>query len=405
MMYFDSAAATPLDPEVFEAMKPWLSSEFANPNAVYQPAQRARAAIDEARIKVAKFLNCQPTEVYFTSSGTESNNWAIRGVIEAALSNHGLLPFRGDAPKGQRGSFKDPHPNPLLKERGKIRLHVITSSIEHSSVLRPLEYLERLFDIEVTKLSVGRDGIVMVEDFKAALRPETILASIHFVNNEIGTIQPGQEIGQICREKGIAFHTDACQAAGFFDLDVKKLNVDLLTLNAGKIYGPKGVGVLFVRDGTKISPLLHGGGQEFKMRAGTENVAGIVGMGKAVDILMRGSHREGITKLRDELWAQLQKEIPRVELNGSLEKRTPNNLNFFIPNIDADTLVKKLDLEGIAVATTAACSSSISEPSHVLKAIGLSDEEAGSSLRVSLGKWTTKEEINTFVRTLKKLIS
>ncbi len=252
---------------------------------------------------------------------------------------------------------------------------------------------------------MNSEGLISLEDLKNSIRPETVLVSIHFVNNEIGVVQPVEEIGQLCREKGVLFHTDACQAAGYFELDMKKLPVDLLTFNASKIYGPKGVGVLYARDGVKISPLLHGGGQEFKMRSGTENVAGIVGMGKAVELIMEPPSplaRGRIEVLRNELWNLLQKEISGVKLNGSWEKRSPNNLNVSFPGVDGDMLMRKLDLAGIAVSTTSACSSGMSEPSHVLKALGGGVER--SSIRISLGKYTTKKEIVELVKILKEIL-
>lgn len=360
MIYFDNAAATPLDPEVFKAMEPWMTGNFSNPGAVYQSAQQARAAVDEARMKVAKFLNCQGTEVYFTGSGTESNNWALKGVKKG---------------------------------------HIISSVIEHASVLEPLRYLEQQ-GTPVSTLPVNAEGLISLDDLEKSIRPDTVLVSIHFVNNEIGTVQPIEEIAKICREKGVLFHTDACQAAPYFSLDTKKLHCDLLTFNAGKISGPKGVGVLFIRDGVRISPLLHGGGQEFKMRSGTEHVAGIVGLGKAVEMIRPEPQ---VKQLRDHLWAELQKRIPGVKLNGSLEHRSPNNLNVSFPGIDGEMLIRKLDLQGIAVSTTSACSSGISKPSHVLLALGKGTEN--SSIRISLSRFSTPGELGKFTQALAFIFS
>jgi|CXWL01.1.fsa_nt_gi cysteine desulfurase len=371
MIYLDHAAATPLDPRVFEAMKPWLRENFANPSSIYQSGQKARAAVDDARMKVASFLNCKPAEIFFTASGTESCNWALRGVVEKRLS-------------------KDP------------QAHIIVTTIEHSSVLETAKYLEQYDAVEVSYVPVNAEGIIQVKDLKNAIRPDTVLVSVMLVNNEIGTIQPIQEIANICQEHGVYLHTDACQAAGYLDLNVEELGVDLLTMNAGKIYGPKGVAILFIREGTNINPWTLGGGQEFKLRAGTENVAGIVGMGKAVELLQE---RKNIKALRDILWVKLRKNIPGIELNGSLESRVDNNLNVFIPGVDGEMLVRRLDLLGIAISTGSACASGIVEPSHVLLALGRTPEQARSSIRITLGKENTETEMNQFVQALSSSVS
>lgn len=369
-LYFDHAAATPLDSEVFEAMKPWLTENFANPSSIYQDGQKARAAVDNARMQIAGYLKCKPTEIYFTGSGTESCNWAIKGIVEKRLT---------EAPKA----------------------HLIVTAIEHSSVLEMAKYLEQYDLIEVSYLPVNREGIVNVEDLKNALRPETVLVSVMTVNNEIGTIQPIQEISKICRERGVYFHTDACQAAGYLDMNVNDLGVDLLSMNAGKIYGPKGVGVLFIRDGVKIVPWTIGGGQEFKMRSGTENVAGIVGMGKAVELLKK----QDVKTLRDELWKMLQQKIAGVQLNGGIDNRIDNNLNIFIPGVDGEMLMRRLDLMGICISTGSACATGTAELSHVLLALGLTTEEARSSIRITLGKQNIEGEIEQFVQSLSEAVS
>lgn len=373
-LYFDYAAAAPLDPEVFKAMKPWLTENYANPSSIYQVGQKARAAVDKARRQIAGYLKCKPTEIYFTASGTESCNWALRGVVEKHLKN-------GKKP------------------------HIIVSSIEHSSVLEMARHLQELFEIEVTTLPVGIYGIVDLEDLKNAIKPETILVSVMTVNNEIGTIQPTREIGKICKERGVTFHTDACQTDGYIDLEVNLLGVDLLTMNAGKIYGPKGVGILYIREGVEIAPWTIGGGQEFKLRAGTENVAGIVGMGKAVEILGNLSPMNGIMSLRIGLKGMLSDKIGEIEVNGSLEDRIGNNLNILIPGADGEMLVKSLDLSGFSISTGSACASGSSEPSHVLLALGLSPEEARSSIRITLGRDTTQEQLEKFVEALSNSIS
>lgn len=375
-MYFDSAASTPIDPRVLEAMRPWFTEKFANPSSIYQAGQEARAAIDNARMKIADFLNCKPTEIYFTSSGTESCNWALRGVVE------------------QRVQQSKP-------------THLIVSAIEHSAVLEAAKYLQHLFKIELSILPVTPEGLVDVRTLEAALKPETALVSIMTVNNEIGTIQPIQAIGKLCRDRGIYFHTDACQAAGYLGVSVNELGVDLLTMNAGKIYGPKGIGLLFVREGVKINPWTLGGGQEFKMRAGTENVANIVGFGKAIELVQedRNADTKKVLQLRDTLWELVQEQIPNVRLNGSLDHRIPNNLNILIGGVDGEALVRKLDLMGIAVSTGSACASGTVEPSHVLMAIGRTPEEAKSSIRITLGRLTTQDGIIALAKALAKAVA
>lgn len=373
MIYLDYAAATPLDPEVFESMKPWMGIHFSNPSGIYQSAQRARAAVDEARTKVADFLKANPLEIIFTGSGTESCNLALRGVIE----------------------------DWILKHPGK-KPHVITSSIEHNAVLKMVAFLKKLHGISVDYLPVDQEGIIQLGKLSELIRPETILVSIMMVNNEIGTLQPVKEIGQICREKGVLFHSDACQATPYFDLDMKSLPVDLLSINASKMYGPKGIGALYVREGVEITPLIHGGGQEYKRRAGTENVAAIVGLGKAVELLKDTTHREKVRHLRNHLWEELQEKIPGVKLNGSFSLRSPNNLNVYFPGIEGDTLVRKLDLEGICVSTTSACSAGILDPSHVLLALG--GGVVQGSIRITLGKYSTEDECDGLVKTLKRVL-
>jgi len=372
MTYLDHAAATPLDPKVFETMKPWMTEKYGNPSSIHRLGQEALAAVDKARMQVASFLNCQPTEVFFTSSGTESCNWALLGTVERQLL------------------------------KGK-QVHLIISAIEHSAVLETARFLERSYGVAVDYLPVTAEGILEIPVLEASLRPETVLVSVMMVNNEIGTLQPVEEMAQLCQERGVLFHTDACQAAAYFDLDLKKLEADLLSINASKIYGPKGVGVLFIREGTDISPWTFGGGQEFKMRAGTENVPAIVGMGAAVSLVKR-EMGNSLQTLRDQLWKQLEKNIDGIDVNGSLENSTPHILNIFIPDIDGETLVKRLDLEGFAVSTGSACTSGTIEPSHVILALGYDEARARSSIRISLGKESTAEEIHSFGDTLAKLV-
>src|SRR5690606_3093655 len=344
-MYFDSAATTQIDAAVLQAMQPWLAEKFANPSSVYQSGQEARAAIDQARMEIADFLGCKATEIFFTASGTEICNWAIRGIVEKKLSEMLFLP-------------------PNLLERGNFqalisgkRLHLIVSAIEHSAVLEMAKFLQQHRGIELTVLPVNKNGIIDLKELEKALKPETVLVSIMMVNNEIGSIQPIQEVGRLCRSRGVLFHTDACQAAGFFDLKVDDLMVDLLSMNAGKIYGPKGVGALYLREGVAIHPWTIGGGQEFRMHAGTENVAAIVGFGKAIELLRSHPANEQIKSLRNLLWKLIQEKISEVTLNGSWEERVPNNLNISLEGVDGESVVRRLDLMGIAVSTGSACAS------------------------------------------------
>lgn len=388
-IYLDYAATTPVDPKVLKAMLPYLKEEYGNPSSIYSLGQKARAAIEDARKKLADFLNCGSEEIIFCGSATEANNLAIFGFLKPFLS------------KGKRH-------------------HIITSQIEHHAVLEPYKELEDQ-GVAVTCLPVNKEGLVSVSDVQNAITPDTILISIMYANNEIGTIQPIAEIGKIIEGKGkeigkkIFFHTDAVQAANYLDCNVEKLGVDLLTLSAHKIYGPKGIGALYARKGVPIVPIIYGGGQENNLRSGTENVAGIVGFGEAISNINpdaqrgRGSGRsvgeiKNIERLRDKLIDTVLKNIPDSKLSGSKEKRLPNNANFSFRGAEGEAIVIALDQEGIAVSTGSACSSKSLEPSHVLTALGLSEEEAHTSLRISLGRFTTEAEINKFLKILPPLI-
>ncbi len=366
-IYLDHAATTPLDPEVLESMLPYFSEKFGNASSEHSFGWGAREAIEKSRKIIAEKLGVQPEEVIFTSGGTESNNFAIKGV---AFAN---------------------------RKRGK---HIITQKTEHDCVLNTCRWLEKM-GFEVTYLDVDKYGLVNPADVEAALRKDTILVTIMHANNEIGTIQPLKDIGEICREHNVYFHTDACQSFTKEPLDVKKFNLDLVTLNAHKIYGPKGVGALIVRKGVKIEPLAHGGGHEFGLRSGTENVPGIVGFGKAVEIA-RESHVEHMRRLRDRFLRRVLEEVPEVRLNGHPTKRLCNNLNFTFYGIEGEALILRLDSRGIACSTGSACSSHKLEPSYVLLAIGLKPEEAHGSLRVSVGRENTLEEIDYAVNVLKE---
>jgi cysteine desulfurase len=370
-MYLDHAATTPLDKAVFEEMKPFFSSKFGNASSLYSFGREASEAIERARERVATVLKCKTSEIFFTSGGTEADNWALKGV---ALSN---------------------------RENGK---HIITSSIEHHALLYTCKYLEKK-GYEVTYLPVDKYGFVKVEDVGNAIRKDTVLISIMHANNEIGTIEPIGEIGKIAKERGIFFHSDGVQSFCKIPTEVDKLNVDMFSISAHKIYGPKGVGALYIREGTKIEPLLHGGGQERGMRSGTENVPGIVGLGATAEIGLkrRENDADKMIALRDRLIKGTLK-IKDSWLNGHPVKRLPNNAHFCFGLIEGESLVLYLDKKGIAASTGSACSSKSLEPSHVLLGIGLKHEEAHGSLRVTLGRENTKEEIDYVLKVLQEKV-
>ncbi len=381
LIYLDHAATTYVRPEVVEAMQPYWSEKYGNPSSLYSKGREAKAAIESARKKVAKIFNCSPAEIIFEGSGTESDNHALIGT---ALAN---------------------------KSRGN---HIITSAIEHHAVLHACEFLETQ-GFEVTYIPVDKEGIVKLDELEKSIRPETILVSIMFANNEIGTVQPIQEITKTLNHENtktlnhkIIFHTDACQAAGFYELDVEELGVDLMTINGSKIYGPKGVGVLYVREGTSINSYIHGGGQENGRRAGTENVAGIVGLATALELVQSEREKENqrLTKLRDKLIKGLLK-IPKVVLNGHTTKRLPNNVNVTVMDIEGEAMLLHLDEKGICCSTGSACTSGDLEPSHVIIALGHPYEMAHGSIRFSLGHCNTEEDVdyvlNVFPPIIEKL--
>jgi len=383
-IYLDNAATTPTDPEVLKAMLPYFSEKFGNPMSIHSFGQEASEAINKARKQVADFLNCNPEEIIFTSGATESNNLAIKGIIKKYfyLSKDSNLSASG-------------------------KPHIVTTAFEHHCVLETIKFLEKSGQAEITYLPVYEEGIVKLEDVKNALRPNTILVSIMYVNNEIGTVQPIEEIGKLIKSTNdkISFHTDATQAVNYFNCDVEKLNVDMLSFSGHKIYGPKGVGVLYIKKGTPISRIQDGGEQEFGLRAGTHNVPGIVGLGAAIaEIKNQKSKIKNIVSLRDYLINRVLKEIPDSYLNGSKEKRSPNNINFRFDNVEGESLIMSLDMEGIAASTGSACSSNTLEPSHVLLSLGLKPEQCHGSLRLSLGKDTTREEVNYTIDKLKEAV-
>jgi cysteine desulfurase len=379
-IYLDHAATTPVDPEVFKAMEPYFSDKYGNASSIHSFGQEATRAIDKARDSVSKYLNCNPEEIIFTSGATESNNLAIKGIVESS-------------------SLKKPH--------------IITSKIEHHCVLETVQYLERKGKIEATYLETGKDGVLNTKLVQNSIKENTLLVSIMYANNEIGTIQPIKEIGNLLkninlnRKNKIYFHTDAVQAIGYLNCDVQRLEVDLLSLSAHKFYGPKGIGILFVKKGTKISPLHHGGAHEFGLRSGTLNVPLIVGLGKAIELLQTKKYKqdvEKIKKLRDKLISEVLKNIPKTTLNGSRENRVPGNANFRFKNIEGESIMLGLDFEGIYASTGSACASGSLKPSHVLLALGIPQEEAHGSLRITLGKENTEKDIDKLLEILPKVI-
>ncbi len=386
-IYLDYAATTPADYKVFQAMKPYFMEKYGNPMSVHGFGQEALEAMDKARAQVAELLNCSSSEVIFTSGATESNNLAVKGVTRSYYS--------------RRGSKKQ-------------KPHIITTRFEHHCVLDACKRIEKDELAEITYLTVGKDGIVRTEDVKKAIRPNTVLISIMYVNNEIGTVQPIAEIGKLIKSTNneqrtmnneILFHTDATQGINYFDCDVNNLGVDLLSMSAHKIYGPKGVGALYVKTNTPIRRLQDGGDQEYKMRSGTHNVPGVVGLGAAIaEIKNQKSKIKDIERLRNYLIKRVLSEVPRSHLNGSKTKRSPNNASFRFDDVEGEGLVLSLDMEGIAASTGSACSSGALEPSHVLLSLGLKPEQAHGSLRLTLGKYTTKKDVDTAVGKLKEII-
>lgn len=376
-IYLDYAATTPIDSKILKAMGPYLRKEFGNASSIHTFGQKALAAVDQSRQIAADFLNCKTEEIIFTGSATEANNLAIFSSI------------------GER-FFKKEAFSP----------HIITTQIEHHAVFEPCKELEKR-GAQVTYLPINKNGLVSVSDVDKAIKSNTVLVSIMYANNEIGTVQPIQEIGKLVKDHKILFHTDAVQAANYLDCDVEKLGVDLLTLSSHKIYGPKGVGLLYVRKGTNLNPLIFGGGQEHGLRSGTENVAGIVGFSQALKELQNPKSKIQnirIRQFRDKITKYILKFIPDCRLNGSQVNRLPNNVNISFRGAEGEAVVISLDQKGIACSTGSACSSRSLEPSHVLLALGLSDEEAHGSLRISLGKYTTAQEIDKFLKVLPSVV-
>lgn len=385
-IYLDYAATTPVDPQVVSAMLPYMTGEFGNASSLHSFGRNAKIAMEEARVQLAGYLGAKPDEIIFTSSATESNNLAVKGLCFAVMADK--------LKQGQHDKFG----------------HIIVSSIEHDCVLNSAKWLAGM-GFEITLAPVDKYGMVDPKDVEKLLREDTIVVSVMHANNEMGTILPIAEIGKICCDRGVTFHTDASQTFGKMKMDVNELKVDLLTASSQKIYGPKGVALLYMRGGTsiwksKLVPILHGGGHENGLRSSTSNVSGIVGFAKAAEIAHSTMAEESarVTKLRDKLIKKVLHDIPNSYLNGHPTQRLYNNANFRFDHIEGEALIMSLDIEGFAVSTASACSSPKLEPSHVLLATGLKHEEAHGSLRVSLGRWTTEEEIDKFLEVLPKVV-
>ena len=372
-IYLDYASSTYVDPRVRKEMDKYFSEEFGNPSSFHSAGLRAKEALDKARQKVAKILNCKTSEIIFTGSGTESINLAIQGIAKA----------------------------------NKNKKHIITSNIEHHAVLRTCNYLEKEEGYEVTYLRTDKYGLINLKDIESSIKSNTLLVSIMYANNDIGTIQNISEIGNICNSKNVYFHTDACQAAGYLDLDVNKLNVDLMSLNGSKIYAPKGVGVLYKKQSVPIKPIIYGGGQEFSLRSGTENIPGIVGFAKALELSYqeRESETKRLIPLRDYLIKNILQRIRGSFLNGHPTQRLPNNVNISIPGMEGEALILMLNENKICASTGSACTSKSIEPSHVVQAIGVPFDTAKSSLRFTLGRKTEKKDIDQLIDVLSKIVN
>lgn len=369
MYYFDNSATTKIDDIVLESMMPYLKEYYGNASSIYKLGQISKNKIEEVREDISKILNCNPDEIYFTSGGSESNNLAIKGIMEANIS------------------------------KGK---HLITSVIEHPSVLNTCKYLESI-GYEVTYIGVDKEGNINLNELENSIRKDTVLVSIMSANNEIGTIEPIDDIANICKEKNVIFHTDATQAIGNISIDLS--NIDSLSLSSHKFYGPKGIGLLYVKKGIRFNSIINGGHQENNKRAGTENVANIVGMGKALELVYSNIEEKNkyISDLRDYFEFEIKK-IPNIKINGDITNRLPGISNITIKGISNDILVISLDMKDICISSGSACSSGSIEPSYVLKELGLSDEESKSSVRISIGKYNTKEEIDYLVKSIKEVV-
>lgn len=372
-IYLDHAATTYIKPEVLEAMMPYFSENFGNGSSIYKEGREAKKALESARKTVAQSLGAKPTEVFFTSGGSESDNWAIKGAAFANI------------------------------DKGK---HIITTKIEHHAVLEACHYLEK-FGFEITELGVDKYGVIDLEELQDAIREDTVLVSIMYANNEIGTIQPIEKAADIAHAKGVLFHTDAVQAVGQIPIDLSQSNIDLLSISGHKLYAPNGVGALYIKEGVVIDSLIHGGAQERNRRAGTENIAGIVGLAKAFELVKANMDEESkrLTGLRDKLIDSVLSEIPESMLNGSYDNRLPNNVNFSFKNVDGEAILINLDLMGFSCSTGSACTSACTGPSYVLKALGMEFRWINGSARLTLGERTTEKDIDDVVTALKETMN
>ena len=371
-VYFDNAATTRLDEDVLKEMMPYLTNKYGNASSIYKLGRESRKAVEDAREKIAEAINAEPEEIYFTAGGSESDNTILRGIAYS------------------------------YKEKGN---HIITSKIEHPAILETCKQLEKE-GFEISYVGVDKNGIINLEELENLIKENTILISIMFANNEIGTIQPVEEIGKIAKRHNIIFHTDAVQAVGSVKIDVKQMDIASLSMSAHKFYGPKGIGALYVKKGIRFQKLINGGHQEKNKRAGTENVPAIVGMGKAIELAYEhlDEHTDRIKELRDYYIDEIQKRIPDIIVNGDIERRLPGNANISFKNVDGEAMLLNLDLKGICASAGSACSSGSLEASHVLLAIGVPADVAHSSLRVSIGKYNTKEEIDYLIDSLVEII-
>lgn len=373
-IYMDHGSTTAVEEEVVQAMQPWFARWYGNPSGVYEFADNSKKAVEHAREVIAESIGAKPKEIYFTAGGTEADNWILKGIA-----------FKDGAPRGRK--------------------HIITSAVEHHAVLHSCRFLEKM-GCDVTYLPVDETGMINVHELEQAIRPETVLISIMFANNEIGTIEPVREIGQIAQKYRIPFHTDAVQAYLHVPIQVEELGITALSASSHKFNGPKGVGFLYLREGTEAEPFLHGGAQEKRMRAGTENVPGIVGMGKAVELGMQYMKQDMgyVRELRDYMLYQLFREIPDLCLNGSSTQRLPGNINISLQSVEGASLLVLLDMEGICASAGSACSARDSSPSHVLQAIGLPEDLIRGTIRFTLGPDNTKEEVDTVVQHMKQFV-
>ena len=372
-IYLDNAATTKLKPEVLDSMMPYLTERYGNPSSIHSFGAECNVACENARKAIAGLINAKDNEIYFTSGGSESDNWAIKSVAY------------------------------MKRDKGR---HIITSGIEHHAVMETCEFLARE-GFEVTFVGVDDQGIIKIDELKAAIRPDTILISVIYANNEIGTIQPIREIGELARSKGIIFHTDAVQAFGHIPIDVEKENIDMLSASAHKIHGPKGIGMLYIKNNVKLMPMIHGGPHERKRRAGTSNVPGIVGFGKAAELskISMAENNVKITENRNYFIDRVLKEIPHSRLNGDRDRRLPGNSNISFRFIEGESMLMLVDMKGIAASTGSACASGSLDPSHVLLAIGLPHEIAHGSIRTTMSEFTTREELDHTVEALKEVVS